>query len=394
MDANAPIPAAVSTKHRRNLILLASAAAIPFVLSLVAHLGAPQAQQPEPGITRPALVFDQYMVDRGPIGAEPNAFAHFVFHNRGNETVRITELEPSCGCLTSEFKNKKMEYAPGESGEFFLTVRTTRETPGQKDYYVKVHYDDPQPREIDVTFRFVLPEHQVRIDPAALIFYQNGLQATTQHVVVTDNRPKPLEVRDVTTTSDLVTAKIDRIEDDPEGPRRTHILVTAAKEIPAGKPFRAVVSMLTDDEKYTELQVPLMIQRTGGMAPLARGKELKVIPEVISLSPSREKPAEAEVVVTDHHSAAIDVKDVRSSSPAVRAQLSPKAETDANGHKQWRIAVTAMGDLPPGNFRSVITIRTSDPERPELQVPVQVHIADPLAAGKSKSTAPAKPSAN
>lgn len=394
MDANAPTPATTSTSSRRNAILLACAAAIPFVLSLTAHLSAPRAQEPEPGVTRPALVFDQYMVDRGPIGSEPNAFAHFVFHNRGTETVRITDLEPSCGCLTSEFKENKKEYAPGESGEFFLTVRTTRETAGQKDYYVKVHYDDPQPREIDVTFRFVLPEQQVRIDPAALIFYQNGHQTTTQHVVVTDNRPKPLGVRDVTTTSDLVSAKIDRVDDDPDGPRRTHIIVTAVKDVPAGR-HRAVVSMLTDDDKYKELQIPLMIQRAGSDVPLARNNEIKVSPDALSLSPSREKPAEAEVVVTDTRAAAVEIKDVRSSSPAVRAQLNPKAETDSTGHKTWKIAVTAVGDLPPGNFRSVITIRTSDPARPELQVPVQVHIPDPLASsGKAKSANPATPSAN
>ncbi|MGE3313692.1 MAG: DUF1573 domain-containing protein [Planctomycetaceae bacterium] len=393
MDANAPVSSKTSCAKntRRNQTVLATAAAIPFLLSLGFHAAGPKAQEPEPGARRPALVFDQYMVDYGPIRAEAHAFAHFVFHNRGSEPVRITSVEPSCGCMTSEFKNRKMEYAPGEVGEFDLTVRTTRETPGQKDYYVKVRYEDPDPREIDVTFRFVLPEQQVRVEPAALIFYQNGQKETSQTIVVTDNRPKPLEVRDVTTTSNLVSAKIDKVEDLPEGPRRTHIVVTAAQDVPAGKAHREVIALLTSDSKYSELQVPVMVQRTGSEV-LHEDEAVQVSPSSLTLVPTRDKRADAEITLTDSRTRAMQVKDVRSSSPAVTAQLNPRIETDSSGHTQWKIAVSAVGDLPPGRFRSVITVRTDDPVRPELQIPVQVHVVDPQAAERTSEAS--KPAAN
>lgn len=385
MDANAPvtdtssIPPASQFPPRWFKL----AAVIPFLLSVGFHFAGVRAQEPAKGEPKPALVFDQYMVDRGPIGPQPHVFAHFVFHNRGTQPVRITGIEPSCGCMTSEFKNKKREYAPGESGEFDVTVRTTRETPGKKDYFVKLLYEDPQKREVDVSFRFILPEQQVHIEPAALIFYQNGEQATTQQIVVTDNRGTPLEVRDVTSTSELISAKIERVEDEPDGPRRTHILVTAAKDVPAGPGHRAVVALHTNDPRYAQMQVPLMIQRTGSAAPVV-DRLVRIIPESLLFSLAGDKPAESEFVVTDVREKPLSIKDVRSSSPAVSARLIPEPGTDAEGHRQWRVAVTAAGELPPGRFRSVITIYTDDPDRPQLQVPVQVHIPEAAAIPSSQ----------
>jgi len=385
MDAAHP-SSGTSRWHRPALI---AAAVIPFLLSAGFHLAGPKARPPLPREARPALAFDQYLVDLGPVGAQPHVFASFSFQNRGEHPLTITDVEPSCGCITPELA--KRDYAAGEGGRIFLKVQTTRETPGQKEYFVKLRYEDPQPREVDVTFRFDLPERQVHVEPAALIFYQNGTEPTTQDVIVSDYRTRPLRLRDAVSSSELVSARIEEITDAPDGLRRSVVKVTAAATVPPGK-HRAVVSLLSDDPAYREIQVPLIIQSSASV-PAHVDAAVRVAPELLVLEPTRSAPAEGVITVTDSREKSLRPLRVTSTSPAVSAELAG-VETDTAGHKSWRILAKASAGLPPGLFRSVINIRTDDPARPELQVPVQVHVPEPNGSAESRTSSAGERSAN
>ena len=368
-----------SGMSRRSRSLLIGAASLPFVLSLGFYLAGPTPHEPRAGSDRPALVFDQYLVDLQTVRPDPHVFANFRFHNRGTSPVTIVDVEPSCGCLKPEFKRNQRAYAPGETGEFYLAVKTTRETPGPKDYYVKLRYEDPQPREIDVSFRFVLPEHQVQVRPAALIFDQNNVSETRQEFRIIDNRPKPLRVRDVATDTNLVTARVGKAVEDEDGARETIIEVTVAAQVPSGR-HRAAVSVLTDDPKYTQLEIPLLIRGLEVRPEMAGSGDVQVEPELLELRPSLDRPADAEILLTDQRSKALRPTRVVSTSPAVTAQLGPE-ETDAAGRKCWRVAVTgiAVPGVPAGRYRSLVNIHTDDPARPELQVRVHLVVSQSTA---------------
>lgn len=63
---------------------------------------------------RPALVFESYLADRSHITAEskPVISEEFYFRNKGNSVVRVTELTPSCGCLSPSISSR--EIPPGK----------------------------------------------------------------------------------------------------------------------------------------------------------------------------------------------------------------------------------------------------------------------------------------
>ena len=128
-------------------------AAFPFLISIVFHASGQTAQTPQSTSVPPSLAFDQYLVNLGPVPVPPRpiVLAHFPFMNRGTQPAVITELIPSCGCLNPQLE--KRSYEPGESGEFLLRVVTTREEPGPKEYSVRVLYQDPQPLEVELTFK-------------------------------------------------------------------------------------------------------------------------------------------------------------------------------------------------------------------------------------------------
>lgn len=255
------MPPNAETLRTTNLrtAILSTAALLPFLLSLVFHAIGPAAAETAGGPDRPALTFNQYLVNFGDRPVEPQrfVFARFGFKNNSDRTALITELKPSCGCLNPRLD--KRTYQPGQTGEFFLRVQTANEQPGPKEYFLKLLYEDPQPREATLTLKVVLPERKVVIQPKALMFYQLGTEPTIQTITVTDYRTRPLHVIGVESSSELVTAELGTVDRDDAGNRRLRVSVTVAGQVPPGR-HRALVTILTGDPIYGKLQVPLLVQ--------------------------------------------------------------------------------------------------------------------------------------
>jgi hypothetical protein len=221
---------------------------------------------------RPGLAFDQYLVDLDEIAPTAEITARFGFANSAKTPVQITKWEPSCGCLKPSLR--KTEYQPFESGFFTLKIRTAGETPGPHEYRMVVSYNDPEPRQITLTFRVKIPEQQIFVRPRAVMVYQNGKQATSHEVTVTDLRSKPATVLAAKCSSNLVTAEIATAETTTDGHREQKVKLTIAADVPTGNHW-STVTLFTDDSQFPELIVPVQImgnQVFGGAptSPLVR----------------------------------------------------------------------------------------------------------------------------
>ena len=216
-------------------------------------------RKPEPlrdSITRPSLVFDQYLVNLGEIHNTARVEAHFRFKNCGSLPVRITNFTPSCNCLSPQIE--KRAYAPGEISDFTLGVLTTHQTPGPHEYLLTLEYEDPEPRIVTVTFKLII-RREVTLSPSQLIFYQNGASETEQRVVLTDMRTKPFLVTTATCKSPLVKIQLSKPVDDPEGGRETTIVIRVAAQVPvAGEDCSVFVT--TDDPHYPRIPIPLRLR--------------------------------------------------------------------------------------------------------------------------------------
>jgi hypothetical protein len=206
---------------------------------------------------RPALAFDQYLVDLGLAPPSEEVYAHFNFVNRGRHPVSITDIAPSCSCLKPSVK--KRDYQPGESGHFFVRVETANELPGQKEFRITVKYNDPEPRETDVTFRVVIPDNQVTVT-RALTFWQWGMESTTQDIEVIDRRPRHLTIKSFESTRNIAHVEPGESNIDEAGHWHGRLRVTVPGNLPPGR-VDAVIHIVTDDENavYHRLRVPLMI---------------------------------------------------------------------------------------------------------------------------------------
>jgi hypothetical protein len=261
MEAH-PHSSTTSKLARWSLVLLALC---PFAASLGFHFIGPRTAASAAVQERPALAFDQYAVNLGPIEPMSLAEGKFRFTNTSDRTVKITELRPSCGCMNPQLE--KREYAPGETGQFSVQVATAGEKPGPRHYTVTMEYLDPEPQSVLLTFRLELPPRQLYITPRALLVYQFGEEPTTKDILVTDNRPHPADVTGVESRADFVTAELAGTETDAEGVQSTRIHVTIGS-VPLGV-HNALLKVRTSDPEFPVLNVPVRVHRQASIPKLS-----------------------------------------------------------------------------------------------------------------------------
>lgn len=248
---------AVSPKSaftRWGLVLLGL---FPCLASLGFHLIGPRSADPPPPAERPALAFDQYAVNLGPIEPMGLAKARFRFTNAGDRPVTITNLRPSCGCLQPRLE--KRDYAPGETGQFFVQVATAGEQPGPRHYTISLDYLDPKPQSVVLTFRLELPPRQLYITPRALLVYQFGEESVTKEILVTDNRLNFATITGVDSPAKFIATEPAETEIDQDGIHHTRINVTISS-VPLGV-HDTLLKIRTDDPEFPVLNVPVRVHR-------------------------------------------------------------------------------------------------------------------------------------
>lgn len=214
---------------------------------------------------RPALAFDQYVVDLRRIEPASEAQAVFVFRNRGSQKVQITDVQPSCGCLAPIVEPRVIE--PGGVGRLILRIQPANENPGKRQYFADVKYLDPLPRETRLVFKVELPEQGLTVRPRALMVYQNGDQPIHEQLIVADSRPSPVQVKDATADSPWIEVGVGERRMTAEGTIEQAVHVVIRGDVPPGQ-HRGVVTIHTSDPRQDVLRVPLRIERTvpGGTA--------------------------------------------------------------------------------------------------------------------------------
>jgi hypothetical protein len=245
-------------------LILWTLALVPFGAATLARLhgSAPTLSVPRPAL--PALAFDQYLVDLGPVQPSSEVRAHFVFRHRGAYPAKILDLKPSCGCLQPRLQ--KDEYAPGESDVLVLRVLPANEAPGKHEYFVDVKYADPEVREVRVTFRVQLPEKGISVTPPAILVYQFSDRPTVVPVVITDTRNQSWTVHGVSVTLPFVNVAVGEPKHTAAGTFEVPLEAAVAADVPPGR-HHGVITVHTDNAEYPELKIPVLVQGRENLDP-------------------------------------------------------------------------------------------------------------------------------
>ena len=106
------------------------------------------AETPRPDY--PVLAFDDPVIDFGSMGDWEKRQATVTFRNAGGGSLRITKVEPTCGCTSVGFDTTPT-YGPDETGEVVLDF--TPKGQGRQSKAVRVISNDPDERVRTITIK-------------------------------------------------------------------------------------------------------------------------------------------------------------------------------------------------------------------------------------------------
>jgi len=196
------------------------------------------------------LVADQSHVDRGDVRVGPPLVQQFRLTNRVNETVTITNVTSTCGCLAP--KSDARELAPGTSTNLTIEINTLSQPAGPVNWVTRVSYrTGAQNHELVLDVRAKLIA-EVRVEPASVAF--SIRQSRSVELQVTDSRAKPFRITAVGSSSPQLKAEL--LASDK--PNKCSIRITASA---GGDPgvSSAVAWFTTDDPLYPQIIVPVTL---------------------------------------------------------------------------------------------------------------------------------------
>jgi len=253
------------------------------------------------------LTFPQPDVNVGEVYAGAALARAFPFANGSPEPVEVTDIRASCGCLTPRLD--KRLYQPGEKGSIRLEVNTLTQPAGLQSWRLDVIY---RRGKIEQTRSLWLRAHilrEIMVEPAALALTADRAIAHT--ITITDHRPRPLRVTAVRSSAPALHVTVG------ESTRTTtQVKLAVGDDFPPGR-HEETVSIYTDDARYSELRVPVTINRRPREPVVAR-------PAAVELAAAPAEPVPSRIVLLQSRDdAPVIVDRITSDNPAVSARWAP-----------------------------------------------------------------------
>lgn len=94
-----------------------------------------------------------------------------------------------------------------------------------------------------------------------------------------------------------------------------------------------------------------------------------------------------DVTITDQRSRTLQLQNVVTSNPFVKAELGPKS-IDDQGRLQQKVKITVSGKVPSRRFHTLISVTTDDPGYRTLTIPLMIQGPTPSVSQNKQSGSP------
>jgi hypothetical protein len=128
---------------------------------------------------RAQLVFEKKEADLKASPSDKAVTARFPFHNAGNYTVHITDMNTSCGCTTATLE--KRTYAPNEKGEITASFEIG-DRMGPQIKSIVLETDDAKASVVSLDMKIDIPD--LMETKPAFLYWKHGDAATPKTVSV------------------------------------------------------------------------------------------------------------------------------------------------------------------------------------------------------------------
>lgn len=264
------------------------------------------------GAVRADLHCEQPQADASTVrGGQPLAH-RFRFVNRGPDPVVITDLRPTCGCLTPRLEQRRFQ--AGEAGTLLLEVNTLAQPEGPASWGVRLLY---RAGEVEGELPLVLKarvQSEITVQPASLTLTTET--ALGHEITLIDRRRRPLTIMAVQTKAPQLHTRVGEARRDPAGYWVRPIALEVGADYPEGR-HEEELHLFTSDPDYRELRVPLTVVKRSAQA-------VACTPAAVTLEGSGTAPLPARIVLlAASGDREVVVERVEADDPAISCTWAP-----------------------------------------------------------------------
>lgn len=257
--------------------------------------------------TGPLLRIPETMYDFGSVSQGQRVEHEFVIKNEGDADLVIQKLSPSCGCTAAAASSQAVK--PGATEKIKVTFNTAG-FHGQKTKSVSILTNSREQSEGTVQLRGTV-ELGVTLNPEHIDFGEISADTSeplrTKEVSVEEQEGMGREIAAVRSVSPYLTV----VELSSEG-RRKRYAVKISPQTPRG-PFRDRILLEFKNPEHAAINIPITATVVG---------ELRLIPSTLSFGlVSGDQVIERRVRFENMSKTPVDIKEVKSSHPAVSASV-------------------------------------------------------------------------
>ncbi|HUU84160.1 MAG TPA: DUF1573 domain-containing protein [Phycisphaerae bacterium] len=310
----------------------------------------------------PAIRCSETVKEFGLRWAGPPAQHTFTLRNEGDQSLEIQKVKTSCGCTVA--RNWTRKIPPGGEGSIPVTLATTRV--GTKfSKTITVSSNDPVTPRLQLKIQGEL-KRPVDMQPARIDFGQvKANTKETQVATLTNNMARPLELTMPERTREGPFS-VELVEQEPG---KVYEIKVQAKPPYQPKLNRAKFEVKTNLSEQPQVSITV--------SAILRPR-LDVNPEQLTVK--KAEPRERTQYLRFANNGQTPVKVLSAQADDENLRLLVKEQEEG---KQYQILVTIPADYMPPQEGRTITIKTDDPEMPEMTVPV---VGRPLQMDRRPAT--------
>ncbi len=320
------------------------------VLSVLSGLSSAQ-EAKVPRAVVPGSIADVGRVAKGEVVEHA-----FEIRNEGDAPLRIDRVKPTCGCTVASYDEV---IAPGTSGTLEAKLDTA-EFRGPIAKSIRVFTNDTSNPEVTLVIKADV-RAQIDISPgyARFVVVQGEDYGTKRQIIWAPDFPT-LKITRVISPFDYVHVTNRQLEEGDSDYRRDEnrweLDVALTEEAPTG-PMADFIRIVTNHPRQKVVRIPV----SGIVRPI-----LAVTPQVADFG-RRETTLE--------HQATLEVKNLGRTAVTVES-----ASTDVEGltaevesveaGRLFNLVLTLEKGIEKGRFRGTVTIKTTSPDQPTVEVDV------------------------
>lgn len=299
-----------------------------------------QPKQPKGGTV---ITFEKEVHDFGEVGRGAKAVCQFNFKNAGDSLLKISKVQACCG-VKAVLKNRKKEYAPGESGTVVITVNTTRWR-GNFKKTIHVYSNDKTRRNIPLTITAQIVV-KVRHHPAKLQLLPNKENAGCPKITLTSVDDQPFAIKGFRTPAGFITASFDSSIEATK-----FVLEPKVDVEKLGKARRGSITLNLTHPKCGSITIPFEVLSRFKITPSSTISIRRAVPQ---------KPVNRKVWIVNNYGEDFEIESTSSKNNIARVLSKEKVD---NRYKLEVEIIPPAAEAGKRAFSDVLYVNIKDGEK-------------------------------